>query len=743
MEEKATTEAQRHRGHSSPIAPLCLWASVFACFLFASAGLASIHLTPKFRNAGVYECVEWQIDLTSAYDNPFDPDQIAVDGAFTGPGGQKLLVPGFWVPKPLGHFFLRFAAIAPGQWTLVVHAKDRAGEQVSAPISFDVQPSKGDGFIHVAANHRYFQFSSGRSFFALGLNLAWTNTHNVSAYETWFAHLSAAGGNFARVWLAHPSEQIEDRLGVYDQSACAFYDHLLQSAQDHGIYCTLTISNYRDLILRDNWGPADWTRSPYNAANGGPAATPEDFFTNPACQRLYRNRLRYLVARYGAYSSCFCWEFFNEQTFTLVPIAPAWTQAMARYVQSIDPYDHPVSTSFGANDQYAVWKMPEIRVTQEHIYPGSDIPDGAPVFASGVYSDRQFDKPCLIAESGIAGEGPDGRYDPSGKATNFHNGLWSTMMAGAAGGASIWWWDNYVEPGNLWSTFSGAARFAKQINWSAAHFEPMPLVAMNANPGAETFSDILVTAGQGWGRSHGKTVEVEPNGQTMLMPPQFIYGPRKVELQMPTVLSINMPRAGQMIVRAAKVSDFGILRVYVDGQPTADFAFSALPASTQPGGTTTRNHEGMYQATFQKDCAVNLSAGPHTVKLADIAGDWLAIKSIRFTHARSSKYADLFVYALTDKSAGRTIAWLHDPESNWRNDADGKAPRTIPAAVITVPADEQTYRVQWWDTYDGKVIQQSDQKAAGQLILAAPPVQRDMAVSIFRTTESAASSIIH
>ena len=81
----------------------------------------------------------------------FDPDQIAVDGAFTGPAGQKLLVPGYWVPQPQGHFFLRFAATAPGQWTLIVHAKDRAGEaSLADPGSFDVKAAKNDGFISMS-----------------------------------------------------------------------------------------------------------------------------------------------------------------------------------------------------------------------------------------------------------------------------------------------------------------------------------------------------------------------------------------------------------------------------------------------------------------------------------------------------------------------------------------------------------------------------------------------------------------
>jgi hypothetical protein len=694
-----------------------------------------MHVKPQFVSAKAYGCLQWQIDLDRTYDNPFDPDQIAVDAAFTGPDGRKMTMPAFWDESPgtPGHFMVRFAPSGVGAWSLSVRARDSHGEQTADPMSFQVGPSQNNGFMSVAPNHRYFQFSNGQSYFALGLNLAWTNSHKASAYDRWFTSLSAGGGNLARVWMARPSEPMETRaagLGRYDQANCAFYDHVLQSALDHGIYCILTINNYRALIARDRWGPADWTDSPYNAANGGPATRPADFFTNTQCERLYRQRLRYLVARYSAFTSAFCWEFWNEQTFTNVPISPAWTKAMADYLQSIDPYHHLISTSFGSNDQAEVWRMPEINLVQEHEYPGSGIADGGPIFASEVYLDRQFDKPCLIAEAGIDFRGPDGQYDTSAQATNFHNGLWSTMMVGSAGGAMLWWWDNYVEPGNLWNTFAGAARFSSHIDWAQAHFEPLAVEALKTHPGAETFSDIVVSAGQGWGRSHGKTVEVQPNGQTMLLPPQYIYGPEKEELRTPTLLSLTMPRAGQMIVHAVGVSDYAMLRVYVDGQPVSDFAFSALPTALPAGGHAHRSDSGMYQATIDKQCAVDLSAGKHTIELANLAGDWLMIQSVRFSHARSSKYADVFVNALTDRKSGQTIAWLHDPESNWQNDTKGIVPQTLEGITISFPTAAGNYRVEWWDTYSGKIVAQSDERSPGQLNLSVPSLRRDMALRI-------------
>ena len=41
-----------------------------------------------------------------------------------------------------------------------------------------------------------------------------------------------------------------------------------------------------------------------------------DFFTDVRAKADYKNRLRYLVARYGYSTSVFAWEFFNEVCYT-------------------------------------------------------------------------------------------------------------------------------------------------------------------------------------------------------------------------------------------------------------------------------------------------------------------------------------------------------------------------------------------------------------------------------------------
>jgi hypothetical protein len=50
-------------------------------------------LTPQAER---YGRVEVSADITGAWSNPFDPDQIAVDASFTAPSGRRVRVPGFW-----------------------------------------------------------------------------------------------------------------------------------------------------------------------------------------------------------------------------------------------------------------------------------------------------------------------------------------------------------------------------------------------------------------------------------------------------------------------------------------------------------------------------------------------------------------------------------------------------------------------------------------------------------------------
>jgi hypothetical protein len=460
-----------------------------------------------------------------------------------------------------------------------------------------------------------------------------------------------------------------------------------------------------------------------------------DFFINEQARRLYRQRLRYVAGRWSAYTSVAAWELWNEQTYARVNVPNAWMREMAQYLRAIDPYDHLISTSFGDNEQADVWAMPEIDLTQSHIYPGEQCDDASVPIATSSYAHRAFDKPHLVGEFGIAAFVSDAKYDPNGTGTNLHNGIWASMMSGGAGGASVWWWDDYVHSKKVWREFRAPAAFASRVEWNKRSFEPLPVpppLRTIASGAAETFADIVITASLPWGRAHGEPIDVLANGQPTRALPQYLYGPRKLMLQSPTLLRVNLPRATTMTVRVAKVSDQATLCVLVDGTVKHEFAFSALPGS--PGQKKTAiNAYKIYEAQFDVDCAVELPAGAHDVGLAIVSGDWMSLESITFAAAKSSKYADLYVLALQDAASGETLAWLRDPASNWKNDRANVPPRTIRDVRVIVPVNRDAdYQVEWWDTRAGKIVQQDRATPKqGLLSLVVPPVQRDIAL---RTT---------
>eukprot|EP00035_Acanthoeca_spectabilis_P007628 m.139729 g.139729 ORF g.139729 m.139729 type:complete len:153 (-) comp14020_c0_seq11:1739-2197(-) len=113
-------------------------------------------------------------------------------------------------------------------------------------------------------------------------------------------------------------------------------------------------------LLCDNPNaPCDWDECVYNTKNGGFLDSPADFFTSDRAAAYFKMRLQYIVARYGGSPAVFAWEFFNEVDITngFSPSGQTnWVGKMAPYLASIDPYGHPISTSFCCHD------VPEVSV---------------------------------------------------------------------------------------------------------------------------------------------------------------------------------------------------------------------------------------------------------------------------------------------------------------------------------------------------------------------------------------------
>lgn len=431
---------------------------------------------PAPAQPSVHEVANFTIALNRTFANPFDPEEVAVDGTFTSADGTRIVLPAFWNGSS---FQLRFCPTKPGIWRLQTSIRTPSETETAETETFRVRPSSREGFMRVSsANPRYFELDSGRTFVPVGLNLCWPDKDGLASYDRRFKKLQTVGGNFARIWTTQERrlETKEAGLGRYDAQNASFYDAVFELAETYGIRIMFTFDDYRVLAKTDYFN-AHWDSSPYNAANGGPLKEPTDFFESAVCRKLYKQRLRYLVARYSAYPSLGVWELYNEQDNIPEPGVPTeWFREMTNHLASIDPYHHIITTSYSWRDKPEVWESPAVGMTQQHVYgQGKDV-DFVSMVEGNTAKLARYGKPRMIGEFGITWKEPyDKALDSSGKGTALHDALWASIMTGEAGTAMSWWWYDYIDPKNLWGVFTGISKFVSDIDFAHKDFQPVAL----------------------------------------------------------------------------------------------------------------------------------------------------------------------------------------------------------------------------------------------------------------------------
>jgi len=701
-----------------------------------------------------YGQAEWVVALDKIYSNPFDPDEIALDAAFTGPKGQVLRLPGFWfqgfrrqanadgsetlLPQGSPEWRVRFCPPAPGRWRLVVSARDATGIGTAQASAFAVLPSKAPGFVRRGpGDSRYLEYDNGASFFPVGENVCWAGRGGLSEYETWFPKLSAAGGNYARLWMSNrPLEHGSSGLGRYDLMNAWYFDQVLALAARHGLRCMAALGTYSEFTVGGFFNEGQWPVSPYNKANGGPAAAPADFWTDAKARAFYRRRLRYLVARYGAQPSLAFWEFWNE---TEAPVP--WLAEMGTFLKQTDPYHHLVTNSYSTTGTAAVWDLPQMDFTQTHRYGDEgSVKDITPLILDDARLHDRYGKPHFMGEFGISWRGDDSKFDPAGLGTNLHNGLWASALTGNAGGASIWWWDSYVEPKNQYPRFTGLARFAAAVDWPHRRFAPLALPAPTRGPNApETFTDMVLTPTAAWGDKATAPVVLHPDGTTGGPLLSNLFGPEKPDNRSVLILRLDLPRPTTLTLHIGTVSNKARLLVGLDGKPAADYVFNAAPG--QGGGyESTKSfpeYGGVYQAVFNTDRVLALTAGPHVVTLENTEGDWLQLSTLTLARSLSSRLAFVRTAALQDSATGETLLWLQDPESNWFNDREGRAPLPQSGLRLALPVPRPgAYTLVWWDTRSGVPVKTVRLSAPGKLLrVSIPTFTRDIALRLVPDTQ--------
>lgn len=712
-------------------------------------------LKPSAEELAKYDTLELTLDLDATFDNPFDPEDISVLAFFTSPGGKITRVRGFYyqdyervvkdgreILRRKGEpvWKVRFTPSEVGTYRYYVRIKDRNGETRSKEYTLKVRDSKSDGFIRRSKESPFYLcFDSGKSYFPIGENMCWAS---LSDYERYLKRLSASGGNYIRVWMVRWNLGLEWSaddpnvngtyygLGRYSLDNAWRLDQLLKLARENRIYIMLCLGYHGELMEeRGYFGEQCWDQNPYNARKGGPCQRARDFWTNPLAKKFYKQRLEYIVARWGYSPNILSFEFWNEV------FAPAeWIEEMASYMRTIDPYKHLLTTTYGDE---AVWRLKEMDYTQIHHYGGPDqrLHDCSTIFYSQCreYTEK-FQKPFLIGEFGIDFSTSDRTHDPQGLGTNMHNGIWSAVMSRSMGTAMVWWWDNYVDPFDLYREFRAVSKFVADIPWSKRNYRYISTTDPYFLQEKHKYGDLTLIPPLGWGRATGTDFVIRRNGKVEGKGSfsSFLYSPGKPDLRVPLRFEVDYPEDGKFLFTVNTVSDSAEIVVRVDGR---EALVLRLP-NDDPSPKEKRWQEQwkIWQYVYDKEYGIDVPRGKHRIELENRSGDWVSISQYRLTPYQDLGIPYVNIFGLcTDDEA---LVWIQNRESNWFNDKQGKVvERMDPFAFQILGLKDGEYKIQWYDTRKGEVIKEERKRATkGVLTINVEGLVRDVALKIRSTS---------
>jgi hypothetical protein len=682
-------------------------------------------VTPVSTTIGVFEKFEASVQLTAVYTNPYDYDDILVKAEFTAPSGKKDVMEGFFMqnytlntstgnitPTGTSGFSIRYSPSETGNYSYTVTCISTIGNTTTSAFNFESVASNAKGFVRKNASN-YLNFDNGSQYIMIGQNMGWQQNNKYLNFKTWTDKMAANNANFIRLWQCAWGLGIEwsgtpyEGLKKYSQVNSFYTDKLLDECKAKDIYMMLCINHHGMVSSTVN---PNWNENPYKSTNGGPCVNTWDYFINATAKALHKNRLRYIVARWGYSRNIMSWELFNEvewtdQFSTYKTQIKDWHQEMAQYLKEKDPLKHLVTTSYAHDDQDpATWNLPEMDFTQTHYY--NSAANVETVLVGGIKNYlANFNKPTYTGEFGINASSSNlSTIDPNG--THIHNSVWATLFGGGMGAGSSWWWDTYIEPRNLYTHYKAPAIVVSQL----------PLASQNYKPTSGTVTgggaaDLVVSPGSGWGKPPAANFTIDASGN---MTPAasglstYMYGTqcKAAEKNAPT-FTVTFSAPSQFKVRT--------------GNDISTFC-NAQRVQIILNGTEALNSPATANTTF----TINVPAGTHTIKVDNAGGDWYTVSSYTFTNMGSP----LNTYLLKSADNRRTAGWVHNKKYNWIDAAPGNAtPPTISGATLSIPGmADATYEIKWYECTNGTVQSTTVAVVAGgTLTLPVPDVAWDLA----------------
>lgn len=455
--------------------------------------------TPKQNETFLIKLNELENNSLSEL-NPYKSEDIKIDFYFTSPSGIEYIRPAYYrqeyrstldtynkgndyiylegeiegndlltkVGDPFFSVSFRPKEVGTYQVKAKVEIKNELVQEMSSTIEVIENTKPYNGKIVINDNDLYFSYEFGGTYNPVGLNNAWYTSKNRKSYDydEWFRRMNEVGINYSRVWMASWGYALHIGAGAeidnfnLRQNQAYRLERTLKLAEEYGIYIALTLINHGQFSQNIN---PEWNINPYKEIINYPNA----FFYNSKAKAIYKDELRYIIARFGDFDSIMTYELFNEVDWTdnynQIDVK-RWHQEMGEYINSIDCYDRLISTSFkyftgiDATQSLDVIDFVNVHTYSYQSYSG---------VTEKAYSEltsliNKFNKPVMFEEWGVnASSGPDTyNVDPDG--TMLYQAMWGAMMSSYST-AMPWWWDTYIQKYNLYYLYQGLAQFSNYM----------------------------------------------------------------------------------------------------------------------------------------------------------------------------------------------------------------------------------------------------------------------------------------
>lgn len=404
-----------------------------------------------------YSRADFDITLKGNWENPYRQQEVTLDMMITAPDGTLLVLPCFHIEGESGeesHWQARFTPRQCGTYTYTFIYREK-GEVESAGCGGVIRavPSDGKGMLNLNDNWT-FRFDNGELFRGIGENICWESRKSDDSkffselhqqeskynYDYMLPLFASCGGNFIRVWMCgwnFPIDKKDHFNNVrytptdkpINRSAVERLDHMMELCESLGIEVMLCMG-------------------------AGEARTDERFFTSDEAKAEHRNRLRYIIARWGYSTSLAMWEFFNEidniqfrQRGKPIPheAITQWHAEMAKYVKGLDPFGHMVTTSISHRDVKGMNDVPDMDINQKHIYCNTrDIPGTISGYEAA------HGKPYIIGECGYEWDWSKNFNDfADGMDWDFRKCLWYGLVCPTPVTPMSWWWEFFENRGMM------------------------------------------------------------------------------------------------------------------------------------------------------------------------------------------------------------------------------------------------------------------------------------------------------